>query len=336
MKKKFDFKLCVYTLFLLFFPAMTIELFSGSTPPFNYFRPLVLFFFTIAYGLPFILIREVKIRWNLTWQYIFLFPIVGIFIEGIFMQSFFNIAHEDLGILADFGLLYDVQWPWTIYLTIMHGIFSVTYPLFVTDILFPNYRKKRLLTPATTIVSLVLILLLTAFQLLMIVIGDSPMYTNYDIHFIGTFVCLGIIGLLILLAYITRNINLKKDLFHNRKRDHLYAFVYLVLLLLATYFFAEIHVIFVLIGQIVLILVLVLFAFKYIYTSKREVEDLVPLYNGATLYFSLLAIMQEIGWVENIDPVAGMGIVGICFLVLMVLINGLVYFRKKAQKKERP
>ncbi len=336
MKFKFNLKLLLYTLFLLIFPAMTIELYSGSTPPINYFTPLTIFFFIITYGLPFVLIRELKIRWKLTWQYIFLFPIMGIFIEGIFMQSFFNTAHEDLGILSDFGVLYNVQWPWSIYLIIMHGIFSVTYPLYIVDILFPKYRNKALLKPLTALISGLLILLLTLVQFMNITIGDNPMYAKYDIHIIGTLICVGIIGLLILIAFLTRNIKLKRDLFHNRKRDHAYSFLYLISLLLTTYFFAEIHLIFVLIGQCILTVILIFFSFKYIYTSRRTKEDLLPIYNGTTLYFSLLAIMQENGWITNPDPVKGMGIVGISFLILMVVMNILVFLRKKKQKKERP
>lgn len=334
MKKKIEIKTILYVLFLLFFPAMTIELYSGSTPPINYFTPLVLLFFAIAYGLPFILIREAKIRWNLTWQFMFLFPIVGIFIEGIFMQSFFNTAHADLGNLSALGMWYHVQWPWTIYLIIMHGIYSVAYPLLITDILFPKFRNKTVLTKKTIIISFILILLLTALQFTIITIDDQPMYANYDIHILGTIICVAVVGLLVALAYAFRNYKWKQDLFRNRKRDHGYSFLYLVLLLLGTHFFAEIHVILVLVAQAILTFILIKFAVSYIYTSQRTANDLVPLINGATLHFSALGIMQEVGWIPNQDPPQGMMYVGLGFLVLAVIVNIKAYMnRKKSSKK---
>ncbi len=61
------------------------------------------------------------------------------------MQSFFNIAHEDLEALSNLGVWLDVQWPWTIYLTIMHGIYSFIYPLFIIDVVFPKYKNVTIL-----------------------------------------------------------------------------------------------------------------------------------------------------------------------------------------------
>jgi len=97
--------------------------------------------------------------------------------------------------------------------------------------------------------------------------------------------------------------------------------MYLILLLLGTHFMALIHVAGVIIAQLVLSILLLKFAFNYVYRTTREHVDLIPLYNGVTLYFSLMAIMQSYGIVPNLDPPQGMGTVGVTFLLLMVFIN---------------
>ncbi len=84
---------------------------------------------------------------------------------------------------------------------------------------------------------------------------------------------------------------------------------------------ALIHVAGVIIAQLVLSIWLIKFAFNYVYKTTREHVDLIPLYNGVTVYFSIMAIMQAYGVVPNLDPPQGMGVVGVAFLLLMVFIN---------------
>lgn len=329
MKKKIDIRKISYILLMLLLPPITIEMLSGSTPPLQYLNPLTILFFTVAYGLPFILIRELKTRWNLTWSFIFLFPIQGIYIEGILMQSFFNTAHADLGILSNFGVYNGIQWPWSIYLIIMHGLFSFLVPMFILDVFYPKMKGVTVLKPLTTIISLLLITLLTLLQYFIIQTGETPMYEIYQVDIPRTLICLLIISILIGLSYLFKNVNFKKTLFYNRKRDHLYGFIYMILLLFATYLLAQIGPIITVTAQLLLTLVLLIFSIQYIYRTTRKTDDLIPLYNGLIIYFSLIAIMQEIGMIENIDPTSGMATVGFLYLVLTIVMNIIVYRRKR-------
>lgn len=313
-------KKLMYAILLLVLPSVTIELLSGSTPPVLYFNPVSIAFLVAAYGLPFILLREMKVRLQLDWSFIFLLPIIGIFIEGIFMQSFFNIAHMDLNELSQYGMYFGVQWPWTIYLIIYHGLLSLVAPLFILDILFPSMKNKPVLNKITTILSLVFILLVTTLQFWIINSNDQLMYLNYNIDIFRTFICLLIILLLIGLAYIFRESKvLKKSLVH-KKRHHFYGFIYMVLLLFATYLFIPNSSVTITL-QVLLSIVILFYAIKYMYGSKNRRKQLMPYFNGLIVYASLLAIMQEAGWIENLDPTKGMATVGLSFLMLTVIMN---------------
>jgi len=44
-----------------------------------------------------------------------------------------------------------------------------------------------------------------------------------------------------------------------------------------------------------------------------------------------LAVFQEIGWIENIDPTSGMSFVGIGFIILTIIVN-LIAYRNRRKK----
>lgn len=331
MKKPINKKNILYFILLLVFPPMVIEMLTGSTPPIPYFTPLVLIVFAIAYGLVLILIREMKIRWNLTWQFIFLFPIMGIFIEGIFMQSFFNIYHEDLNELSNVGVLFGVQWPWTIYLSLAHGLLAVALPLYMVDILILSMRKTPLLNRKGIIISLVLITLLTAVQLIGINTGDNPMYRFYSVTFWGTVGCIAVIAGLIYLAYRFKDYKLEKRDFKKHKFMGLIVFTFTFAFLMATHAVVQFNVALTIILQVILTLVFITFCYRYIYLSKRKLEDLLPLLNGTIAIYIIFAIFQGFNLMDNPDPTAGMEIVGAVFAVLVVAVN--VVARKRVGNK---
>lgn len=312
-----------YMLWLLIFPPMTIELLSGSTPPRLYFNAITILSFTICYGMVFVLIRELKVRWKLSWQFILLLPIIGIFIEGTFMQSFFNLGHIDLGHLSNFGVFLGVQWPWTIYLVIMHAIYSIVIPLFITDIIFPNWKHTPILTQKSSIVFILFIIALTILQLFLIGYKVIPMYSDYNFDIVGNIACLFIMGSLILIAYLTRNKQLKK--IETTKKvnifRHFHGFIYMILLLLATHFFAEINIFLVIISQLILTVVLLRYVINKIYRPQLTAKELLPIFNGTIVFFSLFAVLQGLNIVENPDSTYGMEYVGYFFILATILVN---------------
>lgn len=327
---KYKTKKFLYFLLLLFFPSVTIELFSGSTPPLHFFNPITLLFFALCYGLPFILIREMKIRWNLGWSFIFLFPIVGIYIEGIFMQSFFNFAHTDLGDLSNFGTYFGVQWPWTIYLTITHGIFSVVIPMFILDILFPSMKKVTFLSKRKAVVSLTLISLVTFVQYYVIYADEIGMYKNYSIDVRRTLSCIVVCLTLVSLAYYFRDTpTIKLETFKNKFRDHFRGFFYMIAVIFATFLFLDFPAYITIILQLLLGAYMLSFSIRYIYSTTRKTEDFMPLYNGTVSVFCLLAYLQAFDLMENPDGTVGMGYVATFFVLLTFYMNLVVQKRRK-------
>ena len=331
-------KLFYWTL-LLIFPSMVIELLSGSTPPINFFNPVVMVFFSIAYGLPFILLRELKIRWHLSYQILFLAPIIGIFIEGIFMQSFFNPAHEDLGILAGLGLYFGVQWPWTIYLIFMHALFSFIIPLFIIDFFFPTYRQVCLLSHKKTMVSLILIVLLTGLQWVTIYTGTQPMYEFYNVDLIRTMICLIIIFMLIFFAYRFKDMPLSKGGSYKKKHRilrHIYGFLFMSLLTIATFFFAEINLLLLIISQLLLILFFVRYVLKHIYREQSTQADLLPYLTGFIFFQAMMAIFQEYHILPNPDNASGMSLVGQIFILIILTMNLWIRIKPSRQPPISP
>ena len=87
-------------LFLLLLSPVLGEVITGSTPPLEFINPIGFMFLIILYDCGTLLIREAKVRWKLQWSMVFLAIAFGILEEGIMIQSFFNTAHADLGILS--------------------------------------------------------------------------------------------------------------------------------------------------------------------------------------------------------------------------------------------
>jgi len=321
-----------YFILMLILSPMTIELFTGSTPPLLYFNPFTLLIFTVVYGMSFILIREIKIRWNLTWQYMFLFPLIGIFIEGIYMQSFFNTGHIDLDKLSGLGMFFGIQWPWAIYLTIIHGLYSVTIPLFIIDFIFPSYKNLTVLSPKTASLFGVMIGIITSIQFLIITFKAQEMYVNYSINVLGTIFLVGVSMLLIYLAYLTKSINLAKVSFKNKWYDHFRTFFFLTTLLFSTYLFVDRSSYIIIFLQLLHTFCMIWFSIKYIYKTSRTTADFLPLFNGLILYSSIIAVFQGIGFLPNPDSPAGMQFVGMSFLVLAIWMNSIGYRRQHKKK----
>jgi len=140
MKK--ETKIAIFLLFLS--PAMG-ELLSGSSPPLEFFNPIILVMLILLYGCGTLLVREAKGRWGLNWSIIFLAVAYGIVEEGLMVKSFFNPGWEDMGKLSEYGEYLGVQWVWTLMLIMYHATISTLIPITITESLWPEYRDKPLL-----------------------------------------------------------------------------------------------------------------------------------------------------------------------------------------------
>ena len=190
------------SIFLLFLSPIMGEVLSGSTLPLEFIKPPGFVFLVLLYGCGTLLIREAKARWNLQWSVLFLGVAYGILEEGTMIQSFFNVAHADLGVLSGYGMYFGVQWPWAIMLILFHSTMSTLIPIEIADLLWPAYKNKPLLTKRRLILCFAGLIFIVIFWM-GFVIGQQaePAYQNYSPNpWLITGATLGVL-ILIWLAY---------------------------------------------------------------------------------------------------------------------------------------
>jgi hypothetical protein len=124
------------------------ELLSGSSPPLAFFNPVTFLFLGALYGSGALLVRDYARRWGKGWRSILLMGAAyGIIEEGILVRSFFNPGWKDLGILGSYGRWLGVNWVWAEWLTTYHSIFSITIPILLVELYYPEARAQPWLTP---------------------------------------------------------------------------------------------------------------------------------------------------------------------------------------------
>lgn len=124
------------------------ELLTGSTPitmlvlsPIKFFLQMV--YIVCLYGCGALLIREATIRWNKGWGTILLLGAAyGIMEEGIAVHTFFMPYGNPVGIFGTYGRAFGVNWVWAVGLTIFHSIYSISLPIMIVCLLYPEASRK--------------------------------------------------------------------------------------------------------------------------------------------------------------------------------------------------
>lgn len=134
------------TLTLLLLSPAVGELVSGSSPPLEFFNPVTMSTLVALYGCGALLIREAIVRWQKgVASLLMLGAAYGVYEEGLTVKSWFNPTWMDLGPLGHYGRFGGVNWVWAVWLTIYHATISIALPIFMIDVLFPEFKGKRLL-----------------------------------------------------------------------------------------------------------------------------------------------------------------------------------------------
>lgn len=119
------------------------ELLSGSSPPSEFFNPLILFLLCLMYGGGALLVREAVYRWKKGWlSMLLLGAAYAIAEEGLACKSFFDPGWTDIGVLGSYGRWAGVNWIWTFELTAFHAVFSISASIILVTLLFPDKRDE--------------------------------------------------------------------------------------------------------------------------------------------------------------------------------------------------
>jgi hypothetical protein len=131
--------------FLMFMSAAIAELVSGSSPPLEFFNPFMFTLLFLFYGCGAVLVRETAIRWNKGFATILLLGAAfGILEEGLAVKSWLDPNWMDLGTLGWYGRFWGVNWVWAVWLTVYHSVCSITIPIIITDMVFPQFKGVRI------------------------------------------------------------------------------------------------------------------------------------------------------------------------------------------------
>ncbi len=189
---------------LILSPALG-ELLSGSSPPLQFFNPVILLMLVLLYGCGTLLIREAKARWGLQWSILLLAVAYGIIEEGLMVKSFFNPGWQDLDKLSEYGSYLGVQWVWTIMLTIFHATISTLIPIAIIESIWPEYKDIPLLHKRGLKLAFTGLILITIFGMIFSGTEEdgkiTPYYPN-PLLLIGSFI---VVLFLIWIAYKYRN-----------------------------------------------------------------------------------------------------------------------------------
>jgi hypothetical protein len=125
-------------------PIVIAEFLTGSTPLPSLLSPLTLPTLLGLYGAGALLVRELTVIWRKGWPTVLALGCAyGIVEEGLDVKSWFNPHWAGIGLLGTYGRLFGVNWVWATELTIFHSVFSITIPVALASLLFPDSSGDR-------------------------------------------------------------------------------------------------------------------------------------------------------------------------------------------------
>ncbi len=150
-----------------FFASSIPELLTGSTPFSRYMLPHIFIPLMIVYGVPAVLILDYSVKRGLRYSGVLILGlIVGVIIEGLAVNTYYNPSSEVMGDFSSYGRIYGVNLNWMVYITIFHAIFSLTVPLGVSLlILGKEGLELRLSNRLKKILLILLLIVLLLFNI---------------------------------------------------------------------------------------------------------------------------------------------------------------------------
>ncbi len=166
---------------LLLTPGIPEYLSASSQITLLVINPPLFFLFLAAnlglYGSGVILIREAMIRWRKGWASVFLLGVAyGIVEEGLDLWTLFYSKAGPVGNLGYYGHWLGVNWVWTVGLLIFHSVYSIGLPIFLFGLVFPELKRKSLVSGARLSATIVSLILDSIFLFVLV----SAIYSGYN------------------------------------------------------------------------------------------------------------------------------------------------------------
>jgi len=131
-------------LLLIVLAPFLAEIISGATPLPQFFLPgIFLGYVIVLYGLQVLVIREVAIRGKLGLLGLWCLGLVyGLYNEGLRAETLFYPLPAPLEEFFAYGLVGGVRVPFTVWISLWHGLFSVVTPILLVEYLFPDKARQ--------------------------------------------------------------------------------------------------------------------------------------------------------------------------------------------------
>ncbi len=112
-----------------------------------------------SYALPVLLIREALVAWN-KWlaSLLALGLSYGALNEGLLAKTYFVVSPTSPSLGGGVGHWIGVNWPWVTGITLFHMLVSISVPVVLSFLIFPETRQQRLLSPRSVRIFVALIL----------------------------------------------------------------------------------------------------------------------------------------------------------------------------------
>jgi hypothetical protein len=183
--------------FLALLSPIIAELMSGSSPPLEFFNPLSFIGLLGMYGAGVLLVRELTIRWDKGWAtVIILGAAYAIIEEGLAVKSFFDPNWVDLGDLSIYGRFWSTNWVWAVWLTIYHSTISISLPILIFGLVYPELKRSSILTDKQFAIVILLFALDIEVFALLFMFNYVPQAAQY-------LLAIAVVAFLILVARIT-------------------------------------------------------------------------------------------------------------------------------------
>ena len=313
----------IYPLLTLFLLAPAIgELLSGSSPPSQYFTPIPFVILALLYGAGAILVHELKVRWRKDYRAILLLGAAyGIIEEGLLVKSFFDPNWMDLGILGTFGRFAGINFVWAEMLTIYHMAFSITIPIMLVGLAYPELKDERWTTNRSLSIFAVMLVGITVFGYFFMTpyVPPAPQY-------------LIAVASVALLCYVAYRLPQKRIIL---KKVSKAKYAYLAGLAFGTMFFIVdftgpfllMQPLIVMFAGAALVYLMWLFIRRYDWESPRSAMGRWAMASGVLTFLIVITPLQEMDPSRPDNP-AFMSFVGLASAILLLLL--LAKVRKDA------
>lgn len=301
---------------LILLSPLIAELLSGSSPPREFFNPIGFLLLVGLYGSGVLIIRELCVKWEKGWGSILTLGMAyGIMEEGLAVTSFFNPNWVDLGNLGTYGRWLDVNWVWSVWLTIFHTIFSIALPILIFKLLFPNYKEKRLISDKK--LDFVIIIFI-------IVIGiDFRIFSNFPNLFWY------ILSIIIVISLFGISKKVRPDILRPKNIEPLLSPIWFGIvgfIFTLSMFIINYSLTYIIAFPIIPILldiseVLLILLFIIIFSGYEN-----NTYHKHAFTCGLLSFFIFLAFIQETNGMLGMSIVGIFFILF------LIYLRKRIKK----